>query len=109
MPKIRLASQDLLVFALLAVVTLLAYANSFKMDFIGDDVARILFQKEVFSAGYLETLRDIIPDRPILMTSLWLNSAVLGFSPFSFKVVNLLLHFLCGCAVFILLLNLLKN
>src|SRR4051812_4270705 len=83
----------LLVFTLIA--TFLAYSNSFRMDFIGDDIVRIVGLNKL-AVSFESAMSSILPDRPLLTLSLWLNQQLGGLNPIGYKIVNLILHGLVG-------------
>lgn len=58
-----------------------------------------------FDPGFLENglSRLGVLQRPLLMVSYWLNLNQSGLEPFSYHLVNILLHFANGCLVFVVM------
>ncbi len=82
----------------LALVTLVAYANSFRVPFILDDHRHIegsaAIRPPVSLGGLLSTIR------PIVTGSLAINHAIGELDVTSYHVFNLVLHMACGLLVF---------
>lgn len=73
-------------------------------SFLGDDVTRILEQKEFFDQGLFETLANIVPDRPFMMFTIWVNYIFSGFThTFGYKLVNILVQVGAGYALYLVL------
>ena len=95
-----------LLFILLGV---LAYANTFHVPFILDDVSNIVenpsIRMESFSGPALrQSLTDnLIPNRPLAYLSFALNYLVHGYALPGYHVVNLVIHILTGFVLFLLL------
>lgn len=93
-------------FLVLFGISFLAYSSSFPGDFLGDDVSRIVafdFDLKSRSTSYayqpplqnglVDTVKEILPDRPFLMFTIWLHTLVPGPpNALIFKIVNLLIH-----------------
>jgi hypothetical protein len=91
-----------------AVVAVMAYWIGLRGPFILDDQANLSAIPE-WLAGRLG-LASLMFDRgagvlgrPVSMASLALNAWIGGYSPYSFKLGNLIVHLLCGAAIFGLL------
>jgi|GEM_PF-749362 len=90
---LTIPSSHFLCFILVSFVT---YWNALPMDFIGDDIGRIYYNQHFFQKGFFATLTHVLPDRPFLMATMWLNFKLGGITPLGFKVVNVFLHGLTG-------------
>ena len=94
---------------LLAVVIAAAYANSLGIGFRFDDWHVVEDNPHIRSLGHIgrffvdpnttSVLHENKDLRPLLMVSLALNYAVSGVAPWSYHVVNLLLHWLVALLV----------
>ncbi|TNE51912.1 MAG: tetratricopeptide repeat protein [Deltaproteobacteria bacterium] len=99
---------------LLTVLAILVYYESFSNPFVYDDVNAIrdnqyirsfehtsmFFQGKCSSTGAFEG-----HFRPLTMLSFALNYQWSGLSPWSYRLVNLLLHLLCGALVYLVTLR----
>jgi hypothetical protein len=92
----------------LFVVGFISYLPAIASDFIFDDflqIAQLSFfgnkfdpaPRVEFQQGLFHVLQTIIPDRPFLMITIWLNYLMSGGNPISYKITNIFLH--CGNAV----------
>lgn len=93
---------------LAGIVTLLVYSQGFIGPFLMDDGPQLATLKN-WTEG-TASLRDVLASnsgwhthRALAFASLALNADVGGFSAYSFKVGNLLVHLICAWCVFILL------
>ncbi|MBI3541718.1 MAG: hypothetical protein HY075_00365 [Deltaproteobacteria bacterium] len=80
-----------LVFAFPLLCAFAVYWPALPIDYIGDDVGRI-FANHVFLGNYFSAVKHIMPDRPLLSASLWLNFLASGTSIAGMRTGNLLLH-----------------
>ena len=78
------------------LISFVAYWNALHMDFIGDDIGRIYYNQHFFHKGFFATLTHVLPDRPLLMTTIWLNFKIGGMTPLGFKIVDVFFHGLTG-------------
>ena len=83
---------------LLAVAALYAYGNSYAGRFVFDDFEHIVDNPQIRStwpiwAPLFHT------SRPIVQWSLALNYAISGLSPWSYHLLNVLVHFAASCAL----------
>jgi hypothetical protein len=113
----KIGQQYLFPFLFLALfLGLFSYRQAIKSDFIYDDNIRIAERVvkdgvqsfEVlpeFHQGLGSVLTKILPDRPLLMVSIWLNYLVSGSDPAAYKLTNILLHILSATLLFLLLLR----
>ena len=116
-PAERLALADRLPLAAgaLALVSILAYWNSFSAGLILDNIPIILQDprlrtvqwsnvRDIFTHGYWWPSGDSNLYRPLTTLTYWVNYALAGggVSPTSYHAVNLLLHWLNGLLVFLL-------
>lgn len=92
----------ILIFFGILGVTFWAYGNALTMDFIGDDLGRVLYA-EALRSDLKSALFTVMPDRPLLTFSLWLNQKIGGFEPVGFKTVNIVLHAVCAFLVVMIL------
>lgn len=88
-------------------IAAMAYSNSLRMEFIGDDIGRIVYASAL-GGSLSDALRSILPDRPVLVASLWANYQIGGLDPLGYKIVNLVLHGLVALFLFLLLQKLLS-
>ncbi len=91
--------------ALLAAAGILAYANSFRGQFVYDDIRAIVDNphiRQVFPLGRSLTGPGDSPtrDRPVLSFTLALNYAAGGLDPSGYHLVNLVIHILAGLTLF---------
>ncbi len=97
--------RTLIVFGLLALFTLLAFANSLTNGFAFDDESIIVQNRVIKDLAYLPVLftSDYWAStlgrgfggniyRPLVLLSFALNYAVGGVNPFGYHLINLLLH-----------------
>lgn len=107
----------LIALGLLALLSAIAFANTFRNDFVYDDLYVILENRLIKQLDQLPTLfttdywagtqkegeppRDLLY-RPLVMVSYALNYAVGGANPFGYHLVNLLLHLAASFLVYTL-------
>lgn len=84
----------------LVAATLLVYHGAPASDFIGDDNFRILGSEPFFRRGLLATIRNVLPDRPLLMLTIHANWLLGGLDPFGYKLASVALHAAFGCLLF---------
>jgi len=102
----------LLFLALLGAGLAVSYANSFGIGFYFDDSYGIasnpairslrnipLFFTDPFT---LTTMRENVDIRPVLVTTFAINYAISGNEPWSYHVLNLILHFIAAGLVFVI-------
>jgi tetratricopeptide (TPR) repeat protein len=90
---------------LMVIATLLAYANTFQVPFIFDDVPSIVENPTVrrLSLDALNPPREggvTVSGRPVLNLSFALNHTISGLEVWSYHAVNLLIHVLAGLTLF---------
>ncbi|MDQ5979375.1 MAG: Tetratricopeptide repeat protein, partial [Verrucomicrobiota bacterium] len=92
---------------LIAVAGVAAYWNSFSVPFVFDDIPCILDNPSIRHlwplSGPLNPPREFgytVSGRPVLNLSLAVNYAISGTSPWSYHVVNLLIHLAAGLLLF---------
>lgn len=76
------------------------------MDFIGDDIGRIIYGQEALKKDLAECLTIILPDRPVLTATLWLNFQTSELQVEIYKITSLLLHAMNGFLIYLLTLQL---
>ena len=102
----------LLFLALLGVGLAISYGNSFGIGFYFDDSYGIasnpairslrnipLFFTDPFT---LTTMRENVDIRPVLVTTFAINYAISGNEPWSYHVLNLILHFIAAGLVYVI-------
>src|SRR6185312_4440849 len=95
------------VFAAIAaafLAVLWAYAPAFSGPFLFDDQT-LPFALPGFSEPLSVWLRS---DRPVLMFTYWLNAQLSGGDPYSYHVLNVLIHCVTAGIVFLIVLRLLE-
>ncbi len=100
----------LLILVALLFATVLAYLPGLRGDFVFDDFPNILDnQRLVLHDLKPASLREVafssqsgLLDRPISMLSFAFNIYFFGPHPYSFKIVNLIIHLLNGVAIYLL-------
>lgn len=90
--------------ALIALLALLAWHNSFSAPFVFDDKINILENPSIRSLKPLSSVLSAPPGtgtagRPLLNLSLAVNHAISGLSPASYHALNLLIHVMSGMAL----------
>ena len=93
--------------AILACATILAYANTFHVPFLFDDVPSIVENPTILRLWPPDAALSppseggvTVSGRPVLNFSLALNYAVSGLDPWSYHAFNLLIHVLAGLTLF---------
>jgi tetratricopeptide (TPR) repeat protein len=92
--------------ALLALVIGLSYSNSFKIGFYFDDAVGIVDNPAIRSlrnipSFFIDLHALTFPDlRPILLCSYAVNYAISGLNPWSYHLLNVLLHWIAALLVF---------
>lgn len=110
-----IAARVLLLFAVIAL-TVVAYYSGLFGDYIFDDFPNLLNNRQIYidalNIGSLKAAAFSsgagLLKRPVSMASFALNYYFFGIKPFSFKLVNLVIHLLCGLALFFLTSQLLR-
>ena len=102
---------------LTVALTVLVYLPGLYGDFVLDDFPNLLnntalqvhsFSLEAFWHAALSSGSGTLR-RPVSMVSFALNHYAAGFEPFSYKVVNLAIHVLCGLSLLMLTRRLLES
>ena len=105
-PEFRMTrARYVLAFAAAALATLLAYAPALRGPFVFDDLSLSFTGQEFFDAPLSRWMSGV---RPLLMLSFWANLKLFGGEPFSFHLVNVLLHVAVGGLVFLVVRQLLS-
>jgi protein O-mannosyl-transferase len=90
--------------ALLILVAVLAYSNSFNNPFVFDDMSSIVTNtniRELSSAAALSgPVQSAIAGRPLVSFSLAINYALGALNPWGYHVWNLAVHILAGLLLF---------
>lgn len=86
-------------------VTIFAYWYGAFGFFIGDDYVRIIHSEHYLNNGYISSLTNILPDRPLLMATIWLNYIFSGINPLSYKIVSIGIHIIVVILFFNILLH----
>lgn len=86
--------------ALLALAVALAYGRTFDVPFYLDDFSSIQENVPIWHWQGFEAVRQYQPTRVVGYLSFALNYRLGHFIPFGYHLVNLLIHFLAGVAVF---------
>ncbi len=86
----------------ITVMGVLAYANSFQGPFIFDDVLMIVRNEGIrrLWPPWRSMLAPFMVSRPLVQLSLAVNYAISGMNPWSYHVLNLLIHILAALALF---------
>lgn len=85
------------------------YWNAIYIPFMGDDISRIVSAAPTFQNGLLESLANILPDRPFLTFTNWITFIFFGMNAAAFKIINIALHCLTGFMLYRLSNVLIKN
>jgi len=85
--------------AVLAVVTFEAYSGAFHGAFLLDDLYLAFMNPDADHLSW----RIWLGTRPLLMATFWLNYQLSGTEPYSYHVVNVVLHILTGVVIFFLM------
>ncbi|MFA4828080.1 MAG: hypothetical protein WC594_02595 [Thermodesulfovibrionales bacterium] len=106
-------SAHLIRIAVIALITFLAYSNSFNSAFHFDDYSSII------THPYIKSMNNIpyffyyngspLLSRPVTMATFAVNFAIGGFDPFSYHVMSFFIHLANAILVYILLVLTLKN
>lgn len=117
-PDISILRKNKIYFAALLFFLLgfFTYRKAIPSDFIFDDTTRVA--KVAIGEGGLRheslpeiemglgsTLANVLPDRPLLMASIWLNHKIDGHNPIGYKITNIFLHCLAAFIYFLFLLE----
>ncbi|HEX9626854.1 MAG TPA: hypothetical protein VGA00_07965 [Acidiferrobacterales bacterium] len=97
-----------LIFLVAVALTVTAYYRGLSGDYIFDDFPNLLQNKQIHIDSLdLDSLKAAafssgsgMLRRPVSMTSFALNYYFFGIKPFSFKLVNLVIHLLTGASLF---------
>src|SRR2546422_3626114 len=102
----------LLFLALLGVGLAISYGNSFGIGFYFDDSYGIASNPAIRSLRNipllftdpftLTTMRENVDIRPVLVTTFAINYAISGNEPWSYHLLNLILHFITAGLVFVI-------
>jgi len=90
---------------LLVLLAFIVYAPAISGSFMVDDTIRISKNKTEFEAGLIPTLKSTwknkfqTPDRPLMMTSIWLNYKIHKLDTRGYKMTNILFHGLASFSV----------
>jgi 4-amino-4-deoxy-L-arabinose transferase-like glycosyltransferase len=85
---------------LISIITFVFYSYILFTDFVGDDSIRITNIKSFMDLGWNSFMMASMPDRPVLSFSIFINYILFGISPFSFKLISLVIHILNTCLIF---------
>ncbi|HEV2446017.1 MAG TPA: tetratricopeptide repeat protein [Candidatus Sulfopaludibacter sp.] len=85
------------------VVLFIVYSPALHGVFLFDDTS-MPYMKNL-AAPLFEWVRGL---RPMLMATYWINARLSGDDPYTYHVVNVLIHCLAGCLVFLILRRLLE-
>ncbi|MDP3111206.1 MAG: hypothetical protein Q8M71_03790 [Thermodesulfovibrionales bacterium] len=106
-------SAHLIRIAVIALITFLAYSNSFNSAFHFDDYSSII------THPYIKSMNNIpyffyyngspLISRPVTMATFAVNFAIGGLDPFSYHVMSFFIHLANAILVYILLVLTLKN
>jgi tetratricopeptide (TPR) repeat protein len=88
------------------VVLFLIYGPALRGPFVFDD-PYLPFNDE--QASHMSLYQWMRGQRPFLMASFWLNLRLSGLEPYSYHLVNILLHFLTGGFVFFIVRKLVER
>lgn len=101
---LSLKNKTAFIYFIITIVTIIAYWHGLFGVFIGDDIIRIVDVAPILKDSYTKALSSILPDRPILMATIWLNYITSELNPFGYKVFSLIIHLMVGFILFKLLL-----
>src|SRR5881396_589651 len=98
----RVLSYRFFPIAVLLLLGIASYWNSFRVPFVFDDLDTIQRNAFVRFGGveYYSHLRPYLSPRSLLFLTFAFNNWLNGENPFSYHVVNLMLHILNGLIVF---------
>ncbi|MFC1523486.1 hypothetical protein ACFL6N_01720 [Thermodesulfobacteriota bacterium] len=102
---------DIIVYALIVVFTMIAYANTFQSPFLFDDYANIVNNhfiriRTLAPSSLLRAAQESpMHNRWLSNISFALNYYFHGYNPFGYHLVNILIHAATGCLVYLLLLK----
>ncbi|MBI4854840.1 MAG: tetratricopeptide repeat protein [Acidobacteria bacterium] len=106
--------KDLLAISLVILVTLLCFANSLSGEFVFDDYIAIVEHPTVksisnipklFLQGYFGDEKSAGLYRPLTTLSYCLNFAVSGLNPFGYHLINIFIHIVNCCLIYVLAQN----
>src|SRR5437867_7074307 len=102
--RMRVLSYRFFPIAVLLLLGIASYWNSFRVPFVFDDLDTIQRNSFVRFGGveYYSHLRPYLSPRSLLFLTFAFNNWLNGENPFSYHVVNVLLHILNGLLVFAL-------
>ncbi|MGA2436146.1 MAG: hypothetical protein ABSG25_12760 [Bryobacteraceae bacterium] len=94
-----------LAFAAACAAVFAAYGPALRGPFVFDDRYLPFAEHEFHRASLIAWMRGV---RPFLMASYWLNYRISHMEPFSYHLVNVLLHLATGVLIFLIAMRLLK-
>ncbi len=91
--------------ALIVAIAVLAYANTFSVPFVFDDIAAVTQNPSIerFATAFSPPDALSVTGRPLANLSVALNYAISGREVWSYHALNLALHAACALVVFTLL------
>ncbi len=109
MSKSHTPTAATLLFVLIGVLTAAIYLPGLAGDYVFDDLPNLLHNKRLqIDSLHMESLQGAafssgagILRRPVSMVSFALNRYFFGVAPYSYKVVNLVIHLLTGLGLFL--------
>ena len=98
------------VFAATCLLTIIVYWPGLTGDYMFDDLPNLIYNKQLnLESIDLESLQGAVYSsdsgmlrRPVSMLSFALNRHFFGIAPYSYKVINLIIHLICGIGLFLL-------
>ncbi len=94
-----------IVFAGAFIAVLIAYLPALRGPFVFDDIYLPFTEQEYDQAPLRVWIGSV---RPLLMFTFWANYRLSGLEPFSYHLVNVVLHFITGVFVFLIIRRLLQ-
>lgn len=107
--------RTLLAAAVLAVLCAICYANSIHAPLVFDDISNIVTNQAIhidrLTLGNLYTAAEhsTMPSRPLANISFAVNYLLDGLAVAPFHLVNIFIHFINGCLVYLLALFILRR
>ncbi len=109
----KLISKRYILFVILFLIIagFIIYSNTFRAEYQLDDGIHILFNDDIKDPGNFAAINKWteISERPLSKFTLALNFSLHQYDVFGYHLVNIIIHILTSCFVFLIILEILKS